>query len=100
MPSRGSRRTGPIPSTVTRSPGYLRASHEHLGTEHLPELRDEVLERADGSLRRVVAPELVDEPPRRDHLARAQREKREQGALFLAAHVDDATVDVDLEWPE
>ena len=77
-----------------------RASDEYLGAEHLPELRDEVLERADGSLGRFVAPELVDEPIRRDDLSRAQREEREQGALFLAAHVEDATVDVDLEWPE
>ena len=77
-----------------------RASHEHLGTEHLPEVRDEVLERADCRLRRFVAPELVDEPIRRNDLSRAQREEREQGTLLLAAHVEDATVDVDLEWPE
>ena len=77
-----------------------RASDEHLGTEHLPELRDEVLERADGCLRGFVAPELVHQPIRRDDLTGAQREEREQGALFLAAHVEDATVDVDLEWPE
>ena len=77
-----------------------RASHEHLGTEHLPKLRDEVLQQADGCFRRFVAPELIDEPIRRDDLSRAQREEREQGALFLAAHIEDATVDVDLEWPE
>ena len=77
-----------------------RARDEHVRAEHLPKLRDEVLERADGSLRRFVAPELVDEPIRRDDLSGAQREEREQGTLLLAAHVEDATVDVDLEWPE
>jgi hypothetical protein len=87
-----------IPRNVEQVP--RRASHEDLRTEHLPELRDEVLERADGSLWRFVAPELVDEPIGGDDLARAQCEEREQGALLLAAHVEDATVDVYLEWAE
>ncbi len=77
-----------------------RAGDEQVGAEHLPELRNEVLERADGGLGRFVAPELVDEPISRDDLSRAQREEREQSALLLPAHVEEATVDYDLERPE
>ena len=77
-----------------------RARDEQVCAEHLAQLRDEVLEGANGRLGRFVAPELVDESIRRDDLSCTQREEREQGALLLAAHVEEATVDADLEWPE
>ena len=64
------------------------------------QLGDEVLQRTDGGLGRLLAPELVDEPVGRHDFARAQREEREQGTLLLTAHFEGATVDADLERPE
>ncbi len=77
-----------------------RARDEHVRAEHLPQLGDKVLQRTHGSLGRLVAPELIDEPIRRDDLAGAQRKEREQGTLLLTAHFEAATVDPHLERPE
>ena len=58
---------------------------EHFRPEGLPQLRDEVLQGRGRRPRWVLAPERIDEPVDRDDAARCEQEKREHGALFLAA---------------
>ena len=51
-------------------------------------------------LRRLLAPELVEQAIGRDHLARADDQAAEQRALLLAAERDLPVVPHDLERPE
>ena len=50
--------------------------------EHSSQSRDERLNALRRARRRLLVPELVDDPIDRDNLVRVQQEKREQGALL------------------
>ena len=57
---------------VERVAGRIR--HDPMGSEETSQLRDVVLERAAGRRRRILAPEIVDEPISRTRLARVDQE--------------------------
>src|SRR5205807_6395651 len=57
-----------------------RPCHEPLRAERLPELRDVDLERLRRAARRLLAPELVDEPLGRHDAVPVEEEKREERA--------------------
>ena len=59
-----------------------RARHEHVRADQLPQPRDVALYQLGRGGRRAFAPELVDDPVARYHLARVQREQGEQRALL------------------
>ena len=73
---------------------------DDIGANHLPQLRDEVLERGRRSPRRPLSPEEVHESIGRDDTTRVQSENREDGALLLAADLDNSAVVLDFEAPE
>ena len=62
--------------------------------------RDRVLERCRCRLRRVLAPEQVDQAIGGDHATRLDQQGREKGPLLLPAHDDRAAVALDLERAE
>ena len=66
----------------------------------LPKSRDVVLENTGGSLRRLVAPQLVDEHVRRRHLARARQQDRQHGALPRPSELNRPVQLADLERAE
>jgi hypothetical protein len=53
-----------------------------------------------GGARRLLAPELVDEPINRNAFVRPQYEEREDRALLCSAEVEQALARPSLEWPE
>ena len=73
---------------------------EYVRPQRLPELTDAVLKRCHGRLRRILAPEEVDEPIRRDDTARRERENGEQRALPLTAERNRSGLVRDLERPQ
>ena len=62
-----------------------RPRDEDLRAQHLAELRDEILERGRCRLRRLLTPELVDDPVGRDRLAAPGQEQTQERTLLLAA---------------
>ena len=58
------------------------------------------LERVRRGLRRLLAPELVDQPLGGDRLAGRKRERRQERARLAARNGDDVAVLHDLERPE
>ncbi len=126
----GERRAAPQPECLTqesrllvglRRPGFpdepletgqvelIRVELEHVaarprqqqpGTEELPQLDDGVLERGRRRPRRVLAPQLVDQPLRRDGLVRAQEQQRQDRALVPPAQRDGRSVVEHLERAE
>ena len=58
-----------------------RPGHEHVRPEQLAQRRDRSLQRRHRRLRRLVAPELLDELRRRDDLVRVQEQRGEEAAL-------------------
>ena len=73
---------------VERVAGRLR--HEDSGAEHLPELRDEVLQRRARRARRVLAPERVDQPVDRHDASGLEQQEREHCALLQPAEEERA----------
>ena len=71
---------------------------QHLVAERLAQLRDVALQRLGGGLRRLLAPELLDQALARDELVRPQREDREQLALSAAADDERPIAVSDLKW--
>jgi hypothetical protein len=61
---------------VERIAGRIR--HDPMGSEEMSQLGHVVLERAAGRRRRILAPEIVDEPISRKRLARVDQEHGEQ----------------------
>jgi hypothetical protein len=51
-------------------------------------------------VRRIVAPQPIDEPNRRDDDVRLRQEKRKRRALLWASELDGTTVDCGLERAE
>ena len=71
---------------------------EHVGPEELPQLRDQVVQRRRCRSRRLLAPQLVDQPFARYELAGPQQEQeREQGALALPRQREELPRARDLE---
>jgi hypothetical protein len=58
------------------------------------------LKRADRRLGRLAAPELLDQPVGRDHLAGTECQEREQRTLLLASQLESATGNTDLDRSE
>ena len=71
---------------------------QHLVAERLAQLRDVALQRLGGGLRRLLAPELLDQALAPDELVRPQREDREQLALSAAADDERPIAVSDLKW--
>ena len=86
------RRSSSSPSTSTRVTRCPR--DEHAERKHLPKLRDEVLKRGLRGPRRLLPPQLTDQPVGRDHLSAVDQQEGEQCTLFLAPeHDSPALVD-------
>ena len=71
-----------------------------LRLEQLPEPRDMRLERRGRVLGRIVAPELVDEPVRRDHLVGVEQQQHQHPALAGPAEVQRRPVEPRLQRAE
>ena len=95
-----SNRTASIASGSTASDVAGRASLDDIGTELAPKLRDGVLERGRRGLRRVLAPEQIDEPIGRDDLPVMDEKRHEERPLALPAEFDGLTVEQHLERSE
>ena len=59
-----------------------RCGSHHIGPQRLPELRDEVLQRGDGSRRRALSPQQVDQSVGRDDASGIQQQDCQDGALL------------------
>ena len=77
-----------------------RPCRQHVPGECLSKSRDVHAKRIGGALRRILAPELVDQPVRRDHLVRVDEKQREQRPLLGSAQRDLARIVPYLERPE
>src|SRR5262249_49983499 len=77
-----------------------RLRQEDVLRKHLSQLDDKVLERGRRCLRPLLAPELLDDPIARKHLARVDQQEREQRTLLLAAEQDRAGLVDGFERPE
>ena len=73
---------------------------KRVGAEQLAELRDEVLERGDRGFRRLLAPQLIDDPVGRDDRIRVEQEEREESPLPLSAERDGPGLVRDLDRTE
>ena len=80
--------------------GRLRLEQVLLGPERLSERRDVVTDDLAGSRRRSLAPQVVDDPVGRDHLARVEQQKREERPMLRAAELNLPTFVDDLERSE
>jgi hypothetical protein len=81
-----------------RVPGRLR--DDHISPEHLAELRDVHLDRRRCSLRRLVAPELVDQAVTRNGLVGTEEQERQEPALLRAAELQDPALVLDFQRSE
>ena len=86
---------GVDPQDVARRPRL-----ERFGAEQLAELGDEVLQRGRGRLRRLLPPQLGDQPVGADDLACVHEEQSQEGALLLPAQRQRAAGTDDLERTE
>ncbi len=74
-----------------------RARLQHVGAELASEPRNRVLERGRRGLRRLFAPDEIDEPIGRDHPSRLEQQRGEQRPLLLTAERDRPGPALDLE---
>jgi len=74
--------------------------HDRVAPERAAEPRDERLQGLGRRDRRMLAPEVVDQPLRRQRLAAVDREIGEQRGLLAAAELHDPIALTDLERPE
>ena len=65
-----------------------RLRDDPVRSEHLAQLRDEVLERRPRRSRRLLAPERFDQPVGGDRPPRVEQEQREEGALLRASKLE------------
>ena len=77
-----------------------RTGFENVAPEHPAQAADGVLERGRRSSRRLLAPEEVDQPVRRDYAPRFQHEDREKRALLGTSERDVPGLVRDLERAE
>ena len=85
-----------------------RLAGQHLGRragravrfECLAQVGDVRLQRAGGPSRRLVTPELVDQPVERHHPVDVDQQDSQDGALFPAADVHQPALDPNFEWPQ
>src|SRR6266536_4789025 len=68
--------------------------------EQLAQPRDVAVERRRRGLRRLFAPELLDQPVAGDDLVRVQQQEREERASLLSTELQGSTVIPHLEWAE
>ena len=71
---------------------------QDLVAKRFAQLRDVALQRLGGGLRRLFAPELLDQALAPDELVRPQRKDREQLALSAAADDERPIAVSDLKW--
>ena len=71
-----------------------------LSTERLPQLRDVALERLPRSLRRPLAPEVVDQVGGRNRTVSAQKQKGEECARLRGRQWDEPSLDDRFDRPE
>jgi hypothetical protein len=76
-----------------------RAGLDHVRTERLSQLRDEVLERGHRRRRWIPLPERLDETVERDDPSRLEQEHREQGPLLRTADRDRFAICASLQGP-
>jgi hypothetical protein len=77
-----------------------RPRHERLGREQLAQPRHVDLDDRDRRLRRLIPPQLVDQPLTRDNPVRVQEQQREQRALLRTSQRKQPIALVDLERSE
>ena len=77
-----------------------RLGHENGGAERLTQLRDIHLQSVRSGPRRRLAPELIDQPLRRDDLVHTQEQCCEQRPLLRAPESDGAAAEAHLERAE
>ena len=77
-----------------------RLRDQRVCAEQLAELRDEVLERGDRGFRRLLAPQLIDDPVGRDDRTRVDEEKPEEGPLLLTSERDGSGLVCDVDRTE
>ena len=65
--------------------------------ERLAEPRDVDVDQVVGGIRRILGPQLVDQPLRGDELVRSEGEGREQRSLLTSTQRERLAVEVDLE---
>jgi hypothetical protein len=68
--------------------------------KQLPQPRNVAVQRRRRGLRRLFAPELLDQPVAGDHLVRAQQEERKEGAALLTPELDHSAAIEHLKWAE
>ena len=76
------------------------SGHEDIGRQHAAEAGDERRECIGGALRRVVTPQLVDQPVTSDDLVRAQQQECQQPALPGTAERERLVVEPGFERAE
>ena len=85
---------------VDDEPVTGRRSLEHAVRQELPQLGDVHLDRVAGRIRRILAPERVDQGVARDDLVRLQQQGGEERPGLLPAECDRLTVGADGKRPE
>ena len=99
--SRSSKRRESIALALDAERVAGRAAVDGRGlAEPLAQARDLLLEGLHAVARRPAGPHRLDQLVDRDRLRRAQRERREQGALLGAVELDGAALDADVERAE
>ena len=73
---------------------------DHIVAERLAQLRDVALNDLDRARGRPLAPQLVDQPIGRQHLAAVNQQHSQQRTLLSAAQRDQATILRDLKRPK
>jgi hypothetical protein len=76
------------------------AGAEEVASEHFPQTRDHVSERANRCLGRPAGPELLDQTVGGDNLAGVKQQQRQEGALLPPLQLERASLHPDLEWAE
>ena len=71
---------------------------ENLAPERLPQPRYVSLQRLGRGRSCVLAPELLDQPVGRDHLAAVEEKQRQESALLVAAERDRLAVADHFQW--
>src|SRR5439155_14553653 len=69
-----------------------RRRDNRLSAEQPAKLRDEILERGGCRLRRVLAPQLIDDPISRDDRARVEEEQTEESSLPRTSERDGSVL--------
>ena len=96
-PQSGPRRRCPL---VDREQVAVSPRQDHIVAERFAQLRDVALNDLDRARGSVLAPQLVDQPISREHLAAVNQQHSQQRTLLRAAQRERATVLRDLKRPK